>query len=116
MNPLKWLRGPSSISTGYSEYLQFTPIEAARLKGKLRKVVVGGRKVVFRRTFMLPWVADEVTKAWTMDASAETMDGQIIRVNLVLGHDDMAHARDLVVAKLLDTYIQQRLQELRKAG
>jgi hypothetical protein len=115
----KWLRGPSSVSTGFSEYIQFTPIEAARLKGHLRKVMVGGRKIVLRRDFVFPWVAQEVNRVWAMDGTAETLTGEPIRVSVVLPDDDFNRARDMTVMKLLDVVIQQKRQAMadhRKIG
>lgn len=110
MKLLKWLRGPSSVSTGFSDYTEFTPIESARLKGHVRKVVIGGRQCVLRRTYLFPWQKEEVNPLWLMEGRGELNDGSVISVSMALP-GDFERARKLTLAKLLDTAVALKLAQ-----
>lgn len=109
----KWLRGPSSVSTGFSHYTRVVPFEAARLKGQIKSMHIGGRQLTLRTTYLFPWAKEEVARCWSMDGTVVMPNGDEFRDCMVVS-GTYEQARHLMFTRLVNKTLAARASYLQK--
>lgn len=109
------LQGFSRITTMIGqkeEIIRLAP--NVRLEPECRKVTIAYAPVTVRRSYLLPFIKDEVIESWDIQATIRRKDGRVYRVSKLV-RTDFNRAIEVAMLEVVKQATLDELQRVRRS-